>query len=193
MHRRSVGTPKAAPGSLPILCLALSPGSTSCPRTTRRWCFAWRLSHKSGTAPRRCRIFQPRRDVACVADVDMAPRRWGPGRVRDRVGVLSNAADLCDSLRRERDVAVMTAAAAAGHDCRGPWRRAAPCGIRVRRLERARRARGGGWRAPFRRRRDASGLAPSRSPAAAARRPPRRLIRARPAGFRASARSRWDA
>jgi regulator of protease activity HflC (stomatin/prohibitin superfamily) len=60
--------------------------------------FRVRLSHKSATAARRCRILQPRRDVAGGADVDLAPRRWRPRRVRDHVRVLSNAADLCDSL-----------------------------------------------------------------------------------------------
>jgi hypothetical protein len=42
------------------------------------------------------------RHVAGGADVDLAPRRWGSRRVRDRVGVLSNGADLCDSHRRKR-------------------------------------------------------------------------------------------
>jgi hypothetical protein len=36
------------------------------------------------------------------ADVDLAPRRWGPCRVRDRVGVPSNAGDLCDSVPGRR-------------------------------------------------------------------------------------------
>ena len=41
--------------------------------------FLSRLSHKSETAARRCRIFQPRRDVAGGADINVARRRWGPG------------------------------------------------------------------------------------------------------------------
>jgi len=32
-------------------------------------------------------------DVARGADIELAPRRWSTGRVRDRVGVLSNADD----------------------------------------------------------------------------------------------------
>jgi hypothetical protein len=68
---------------------------------THDYCVRLRLSHKSATAASRCRILQRRRDIAGGADVDLAPRRWGPRRVRDRVGVLSNGADLCDSLRRK--------------------------------------------------------------------------------------------
>jgi len=60
---------------------------------------AW-LSHKSATAARRCRILQPRREVAGDDDIDLASRRCGPRRVCDRVGVLSNAADFCDSHRQ---------------------------------------------------------------------------------------------
>jgi hypothetical protein len=75
--------------SITIACSAQSSGSSS-----GRWRgrshlrFRLRLSHTSGTAACRCRILQPRRDIAGGADVDPAPRRWCPRRVPSRVGVL---------------------------------------------------------------------------------------------------------
>jgi hypothetical protein len=56
--------------------------STGCPEDAEAGPFTRgsrsraRMSHKSGTAARRCRTIQPRRDVVGGADVDLPPRRW---------------------------------------------------------------------------------------------------------------------
>jgi hypothetical protein len=59
---------------------------------------ASRLSHKSGTAARRCRILQPRGDCAAGAHVTW---RHADGSTSASV-ILSNAGDVCDSLRLQR-------------------------------------------------------------------------------------------
>jgi hypothetical protein len=84
--------------SITIACSAQSSGISSGRwRSRSHLRFRLRLSHTSGTAACRCRILQPRGDIAGGADVDPAPRRWCPRRFPSRVGVLSNAPDSCDS------------------------------------------------------------------------------------------------